>query len=60
MQSARDARRGMETMHLAADATRAAGNLEAHNKAIMNLSHINFVECYFVSLGSMWLSAAGP
>lgn len=37
-QGARDARGGIETMHLAADGTRAAGNLEAHNQAVMNLS----------------------
>ena len=38
-QGARDERGGIETMHLAADGTRAAGNLEAHNQAVMNLSH---------------------
>ena len=31
-------RRGIATMHLAADGTRAAGNLDAHNQPVMNLS----------------------
>ena len=39
VQGARDERGVIETMHLAADGTRAAGNLEAHNQAVMNLSH---------------------
>ena len=38
LQGGAGTRRGIATMHLAADGTRAAGNLEAHNQLVMNLS----------------------
>ena len=38
LQGGAGTRRGIATMHLAADGTRAAGNLEAHNQLVTNLS----------------------